>query len=137
MSIFSGIENAAHTFVGWIESEWTKFEKAAPSIEALTEAGAKYAVGVLTIVSAQVEPGSEAAKIISTALADIETASAVVYDAGAHPSVATLWQDIVGNLGALETATGIKNPGTVATVAKVISTLAALAQAFLAIAPAV
>lgn len=137
MSIFSTIANAAHTFAAWFEKEITAAEKNAPAFERTVEASAKYASGVLAIVASQVEPGSDAAKIISTALSDLKVASAVVYDAGAHPTAATLFQDIVSNLGGLETATGIKNPGTVATVGKVISTLSALASAFLTLAPAV
>lgn len=136
MSIFSGIANAEHTFVSWFESEITKFEKAAPTIETDIENGVKYSTGVLAIVSSQVDAGSPAAKIISTAVSDLKTLSAVAYDAGAHPTLATGFEDVVTNLSGLESATGIKNPNTVATIAKVISTLAAIAQAVLAIVPA-
>ena len=135
MSIFSNIANAAHTFVSWFEKELSKVEAAAPTIEQSVEKGATYGVAVLKIVASQVTAGSPAAGIINTAIGDLLTASAVVFDAGAHPTVATLFQDIVTNLGGLETATGVKNPSTVATVGKVISTIAAIASALLNIAP--
>ena len=133
MSIFS---NDLHTFVSWFESEITKFEKAAPTIEKDAEAAFTYATTSLGIVAAQITPGSAAAGIISKAVADLKTASAVVYDAGAAPSVGILVNDVVTNLGGLEAATGVKSASTVATVGKVVSTLAALASAFLAIVPA-
>jgi hypothetical protein len=132
----SWFTNAVHTFVGWFEKEITALEKNAPAIERTVEAAAKYATGILTIVGSQVEPGSDAGKIISTALSDVKVASAVVYDAGAHPSVASMFQGIASNLGGLETATGIKNPASVATVGKVVSTLSALASVFLTLTPA-
>ena len=136
MSIFSNIASAAHTFVAWFEKELSKVEAAAPTIEQSIESGCTYAVTVLKIVLTQVDAASPAAKIITTAISDLLTASAAAYDAGAHPTLATLFNDIVTNLGGLESATGIKNANTVATVGKVISTIAAIAQAVLAIVPA-
>lgn len=136
MSIFSAIAHAEHTFVAWFEKEVTRFENAAPAIETDIEQGVKYAVGVLKIVASQVTPGSAAAGILSTAVQDLTTLSAVTFDAGAHPSLASGFQAVVDNLSGLEKATGIKSAGTVATVGKVISTLASIAEAVLAIVPA-
>lgn len=136
-SIFSKIASAEHTFVAWFEKELSAVEAAAPSIEQSVENGAKYAVTVLKIILPQVEANSPAAKIITTAMSDLLTASAVVYDAGSSPTAASLFQDVVTNLGGLETASGIKNPGTVATVGKVISTIGAIAAGLLNLAPAV
>lgn len=135
MSIFSAIANAEHTFVAWFEKEITKIEGAAPTIERDVENGVSYATSVLTIVGSEVEAGSPAANIISTAISDLKTLSAVAYDAGVHPTLASGFQDIATNLGALESATGIKNANTVSTVAKVISTIGAIASAVAAIVP--
>ncbi len=135
MSIFTSITNAEHTFVAWFEKELAKVEAAAPSVETFVENGSTYAVAALKIVAAQVTPGSQAAGILTKAIQDLLTASAVAYDAGAHPTLATLFQDVVTNLGGLETATGIKNSSTVATVGKVISTIGAIASALLQLAP--
>ncbi len=137
MSIFSNIANAAHTFVAWFEKEVTAFEKAAPSLEKSADAAFKYASLVLGIVQAQVAPGSEAAKILGEIMSDIKVASAVVFDAGAHPNVAGLVQTIVDNLNALLTASHISNAGLVSTITKVIGTLAALVSAFSSVAPLV
>ena len=137
MSIFSAIANAAHTFVAWFEKEVTAFEKVAPSLEKTADAAFKYASVVLGIVQAQVSPGSEAAKILGEIVSDIKVASAVVYDAGAHPNVAGLIQTVVDNLGALLTAGHISNAGLVGTITKVINTLGALVSAFASIAPVV
>ena len=137
MSIFSSIASAAHTFVAWFEKEVTAFEKVAPSLEKSADAAFKYASTVLSIVQAQVAPGSEAAKVLGEIVSDIKVASAVVYDAGAHPNIAGLIQTIVDNLGALLSAGHISNAGLVATITKVVSTLAALVSAFEALAPAV
>jgi hypothetical protein len=136
MSIFSSIASAEHTFVNWFEKEITAVEKAAPTIERDAEAAFTYSTTGLTIIAQEVEPGSAAAGIISKAISDLKVASATVYDFGANPTVGGFIQTVVKDLGALEGAAGIKNAGTVATVAKVISTLAALAEAFLAVAPA-
>ena len=129
--------NAEHTFVNWFEKEIAALEKAAPTIERSAEAAFTYATDGLTIISQAVEPGSAAAGIISKAISDIKVASATVYDFGASPTVSGFISTVVSDLGSLEGAAGIKNPATVATVAKVVSTLAALAEAFLAVAPAV
>lgn len=137
MSIFSAIANAAHTFVSWFEKEVTAFEKAAPSLEKSADVAFKYASVVLGIVQAQVAPGSEAAKILGEIVSDIKVASAVVYDAGAHPNVGGLIQTIVDNLNALLSASHISNAGLVSTITKVVNTLAALVSAFSAIAPVV
>ena len=134
MSLFSNLAAAKNTFVAWIEKEYAKFQSEAPAIETFIENGVKYATGVLKIVLSQVDANSPAAKIITTAVQDLLTLSAVVYDAGAHPSLASGFQDVVANLGALETAHGIKNPGTVATVGQVISTIAAIAASLLPVA---
>jgi len=131
MTFFSNLAAAKNTFIAWIEKEVAKFQAEAPQIETFIENGVKYATGVLKIVLSQVDANSPAAKIITTAVQDLLTLSAVTYDAGAHPSLASGFQDVVTNLGALETAVGIKNPATVATVGKVISTIAAIASALL------
>lgn len=137
MSIFSSIANAAHTFVAWFEKEVQAFEKAAPTLEKSADAAFKYASTVVSIVKAQVTPGSEADKILGEIVSDIKVASAVVYDAGAHPNVSGLIQTIVDNLNALLSASHISNAGLVATITKVINTLAALVSAFAAVAPVV
>jgi hypothetical protein len=107
MSIFSGIANAEHTFVAWLENELAIIEKDAPKIEAYVENGATYAVATLKIVLAQVEPGSAAANAITLAIQKILTASAVVFDAGASPTVATLFQDVVSNLSGIESLAAV------------------------------
>lgn len=137
MSFWSNIANAEHTFVNWFHNAIAAVEKDEPTIEKDAEGAFSYATMGLTIIGQAVEPGSAAAKIISAAISKITVASATVYDFGANPTVGGTIKTIVSDLGALEGAAGIKNPATVATVAKVISTLAALAEAFLAVAPAV
>jgi DNA-binding FrmR family transcriptional regulator len=131
MSIFSKIASAAKTAVNWLEQEFTKIEGNIPAIETMIEVGVKYSVSVLKIVLSQVEAASPAAKILSTAIQDLLTLSAVAFDAGAHPSLATEFQAIVNNLAGLESATGIKNATTLGTVQKVVSTISAIAAALL------
>jgi len=133
MSLFSGVK----TFIGWFEKEIIAFQKNAPTIETDIESGIKYATGVLGIIATQVTEGSTAANIISAAVQDLKVLSAVAYDAGVHPTLASGFQDVVTNLSGLETAAGVKNPSSVATVAKVISTLSAITQVVLAIVPVV
>ena len=137
MSIFSAIANAEHTFVAWFEKEIAAIKKVAPTIEQSADAAFKYASLVVGIVAAQVPTGSEAEKVLQEILSDIKVASAVVFDAGAHANVAGVVQTIVDNLADLLKAGHISNAGSVATITKVINTLAALVSAFLAIAPAV
>lgn len=131
VSIFSNIAAAKNSFIAWIEKECAKLEAEAPTIETMIETGVKYATGVLKILLTRVDAASPAAKIITTAISDLLTLSAVAFDAGAHPSLASGFQDIASNLSALENATGIKNATTLGTVQKVISTIAALAAALL------
>jgi hypothetical protein len=137
MSIFSSIAAAEHTFLAWFHKEVAAIEAAAPTIETDIENGVAYSTGILKIVASQVEAGSPAADIISKATQTLLTLSAVAYDAGAHPSLATGFQDVVKNLSGLETATGIKNANTQAAVSKVISTITSIVSALLAIVPAV
>ena len=135
MSIFSNIANAAHTFVAWVEKEYATFVKEAPAIEHYIEQGINYAVGVLKIVLAQVEAGSPAANILTKAIQDLLTISAISYDAGAHPSLGGLFQTVINNLSGIESVAGIKNANTVATITKVVNTLAAIVSAVLALTP--
>jgi hypothetical protein len=137
MNIGSSIEAAAHTFLAWLHKEAAAVEAVLPTIETDIENGVSYSTKILKIVASKVEPGSPAANIISKSIQDLLTLSAVAYDAGAHPSLAGDFQAVVTNLSGLETATGIKNADTVATVGKVISTIASIASALLAIVPAV
>lgn len=137
MSIFTEIASAEHTFVAWFEKEITALEKAAPTLEKDADAVFTYATTGLAIVASQLEAGSPAAVLVSKALADLKTASATVYDFGTSPTIGTFIQSIVSNLGGLEGLAGIKSATAVSTVGKVVSTLAALATAFLQIAPAV
>jgi hypothetical protein len=127
----------SHTFLAWLHKELAEVEAAAPTIETDIENGVSYSTKILKIVASQVEAGSPAANVISKATQDLLTLSAVAYDAGAHPTLASGFQDVVTNLGGLETATGIKNANTVATVGNVISTIASIASALLTIVPAV
>ena len=127
----------SHTFLAWLHKEVAEVEAAAPTIETDIENGVSYSTKILKIVASQVEAGSPAANVISKATQDLLTLSAVAYDAGAHPTLASGFQDVVMNLGGLETATGIKNANTVATVGNVISTIASIASALLTIVPAV
>lgn len=137
MSIFGAIANAEHTAVAWIEKEWSKLQTEAPKIEQVADAGFKYATASLTIVLEQVGATSPAGSVISEAIKDITTLSAVVFDAGASPTVSGLIGDVVTNLSGLLSAGHISNAGSVATVTKVVSTLAALVSAFATLAPAV
>ena len=137
MSIFSAIATAEHTFVAWFEKELAAIKKVAPTLEQTADAGFKYATVVLGIIVAQVPTGSEAEKVINEILSDLKVASAVVYDAGAHPNIGGLVQTIVTNLGALLSAGHISNAGTVSLITKVVNTLSALVSAFLAVAPIV
>lgn len=130
MSIFSAIAKAEHTFVAWAEKEWSKLQTEAPKIEAIADAGFKYATVGLSIIQKQVGPDTEAGKVIAEAIKDISTVSAVVYDVGAHPMLGSILNDVVSNLSGLLSASHISNAGTVGSITKIISTLAAVAEAF-------
>jgi len=137
MSIFSEMASAEHTFVGWFEKEITAIEKNAPTIERSAEATFTWATTGLTIIDTLLTAGSPAAGIVGKAISDLKVASATVYDFGASPTAGGLIKDVVSNLSGLESVAGVKNASSVATVGKIVSTLATLAEAFLAIAPAI
>jgi hypothetical protein len=137
MSLSSFFTNAVHTFVNWVEKEYATFMKDAPVIEHYIEQGVQYAVGVLKIILSQVESGSKAETVITKAIQDLLTVSAVAYDAGAHPTLGGMFQAIVNNLQGLEAAAGFKSANALATIAKVVSTLSAIAQVLIQLAPAV
>lgn len=137
MSIFSAIGNAEHTAIAWIEKEWAKFQKAAPTIEHLTEEGINYATAGLKVVLAQLDPASKEAEVILGSIKKLTNLSAVVFDFGAHPTLAGEFQVVVNDLGAILSLGGIKNANLVGGITKAVSTIAALVSAFLQIAPVV
>jgi hypothetical protein len=134
-TFFQNLDSAAHTFVAWVEKEYATFMKDLPVIEHYIEQGTNYAVGVLKIALSKVAPGSKAESVITKAIQDLLTANAVVYDAGAHPSVGGLFQAVVNDLSGLEAAMGFKNADTLATIAKVVQTLSAVVSVVLQIVP--
>lgn len=137
MSIFSSISNAAHTFAAWFEKTMTRLESSAPAIEKTASASITYAVTALKIVAAQFTPGSGEATTISAIITKLVTLSSVVYDMGAHPSLAGEFQVVVDDLNQFLSLGSIKNANLVSGITKVVSTIAALVSAFATVAPAV
>jgi hypothetical protein len=135
MSIFANIVNAEHTFVAYIEKKLTELEKAAPTIEKVTEQAISYAVTALKVVAAQVDP--KTAGTLSTISQKLVTLGSVVYDLGAHASLADEFGVIVSDLNSILSLGSIKNANLVGGITKVVQTIATLVAVFAKIAPVV
>jgi hypothetical protein len=140
MGFFTNIENAEHSFASWAEKTLLKLEGSAPTIEKIADTVLTYAGPALqTVVTleAGAPAGALVAKIVGTAQSDLTAASGLIADFGATPSVTSVLGSVTSNLGSLLTATGVKDPKSVAAVNKVITELNVLSAAITALIPPV
>lgn len=129
MSLLTSIENAAHTAAAWFLKVLKKSQAAAPTISAVADRTLPWAKlvvdGVLTAEgSGAVAP--EANAIIDEINRDLDVACAAVYDVGVTPTVASSIQAVAGNIDGLIAAGHVKNPGNVALIKNVVSSLLSL-----------
>lgn len=132
MSIFSAIANAEHTFAAWVEKELTKLAASVPKIEQIADATLKYVGPALTIIASAAggpAAGSIVSSVVAEAQKDLLAASGLIYDFGAHPTIASIVSSVQTNIGALLTDGHITDTTSVAAANKVVAELAALAAA--------
>ena len=132
MSIFSGIEKAAHTFAAWAEKELTVLEGKAPTIERVIDTTLSYVGPALELgLDALNQPAiaAEVATVVAKAQSDLKAASALVTDFGPTPTAASAFTAVQTNLSSLLTAGQITNPTTVATITKSVAEVGAVAAA--------
>jgi hypothetical protein len=132
MGIFSGIENAEHTFAAWCEKELTALHNEAPKLEQIADTTLKYASGALKI-AASVEANNPAiakiTSVLTTAQNSVTAASGLIADFGATPTAANMLSSVSSNLSELLAAAHISNPKSVAAVTKVVGETNALVAA--------
>jgi hypothetical protein len=136
MSIFASLANAEHTFAAWVEKELAAAVKAEPKIEQTATAILKYAGGALTI-AATIEGGAAAGSVVSAAISEAQAgviaAGSLLYDFGAHPSVASVLTSATTNLSAVLAAGHVTNPASVAAVTRALANTQLLATALEAV----
>jgi hypothetical protein len=123
---------AEHSTVAWLESEIATFEKKAPAIEKVIDAGLKY-VGLAAQVALD-ETGDPAAaavvgSVVNEAQTDLSVASALVADFGPTPTAATAFAAVATNLSGLLTAGHVTSTTAVAAVTKAVSEVGVIATA--------
>src|SRR5579885_3650133 len=90
MSIFSSIENAAHSFAAWVEKEWKKLYNEAPKLEQVADTVLAYvgpALQTVVTLEAGGPAGAIVGSVIQEAQKDLTAASGLIYDFGATPSI--------------------------------------------------
>lgn len=138
MSIFSKIASAEHTFAAWAEKQIAKLLGEAPTFLQIADITLSYAGPVLQTVLAgvgQTALADEAGTVIKQALSDITVVQAVIHDAGAVPTAASMLAAIQADLAEVLAAGHISDPVSAALVTKVLKEFAALLAAFPAPAP--
>lgn len=126
------IKDAEHTFASFFVKAYQTLVKEEPKIQQVAGAVLKYsgaALGDVVAIEGNSPEAAQAAKVISTAQSDLTVAGSLIYDFGASPSAATILNGVQSNLGGLVSATGVKNPNSVAIVNKVAGEVGALATA--------
>ncbi len=132
MSIFSAIVKAEHSTVAWLEKELTVFEKKAPAIAKVIDAGLSYINPVLQIALDALGKSEDAAivgNVVSEAQKDLAVASATVTDFGPTPTAATIFGSVQANLSNLLTAGHVTNSTSVSAVNKVVNEVGVLGAA--------
>jgi hypothetical protein len=130
-SLFTGIENAEHSFASWAEKELLKIEGEAPTIEKVADTVFQYVGPALqTVVTAEAgtTAGATVGAIIGKAQSTLTAASGLIADFGATPTVPSLLSDVATNLGGVLTAAGVSTK-SVATVTKVVGEVNTLSTA--------
>jgi len=124
MSIFSSIENAAHSFAAWVEKEWKKLYNEAPKLEQVADTVLAYvgpALQTVVTLEAGGPAGAIVGSVIQEAQKDLTAASGLIYDFGATPSIAGILKTVTDNLSLLLSDGHIKNAKSIAAVQRVIS----------------
>lgn len=132
MSFLSGIENAAHSTIAWLEKELTAIEKKAPTIERVIDAGLSYIAPVLEIALTSIGDGAAAtvvSAVVAKAQSDLLVASALVTDFGPTPTASSIFASVKTNLSGLLTASQVTSAGSVAAVTKAVNEVGILATA--------
>jgi hypothetical protein len=131
-SIFTGVSNAEHSTVAWLEHAMVVFVHEAPTIEKVIDAGLSYIGPVLTLALTAAGDGPAAAIVtdaINQAHIDLHAASALVTDFGPTPTAASVFSAVEANLSALLAAGHVTNATSVAAVTKAVSEIGVLGAA--------
>jgi hypothetical protein len=131
-SFFTGVANAEHSTVAWLEKELTALENEAPTIARVVDAGIAYVGPLLQLVLQGInEPGlADAVKsVVAKVQLDLNAGSALVTDFGPSPTAASVFASVETNLSSLLTVTGVKNPASVAQVNKAVAEVGLIGQA--------
>ena len=132
MSIFTNITGAEHSTVAWLEKELTAFEKKAPTIEKVVDAGLSYVNPVLQIALDATGNAAAAAvvgNVVVEAQKDLAVASATITDFGATPTAVTIFGSVQANLSNLLTSGHVTSTTSVAAVTKAVSEVGILGAA--------
>lgn len=131
-SVFNGLVKAEHSTVAWLEKELVAFEKAAPTIEKVIDAGLAYIGPVLQLALTDVgksDVADEVGNVVTQAQNDLKAASALVTDFGPTPTAASIFSSVEANLSALLTAGHVTSTVAVAAVNKAVAEIGLLGAA--------
>lgn len=121
-----------HTVTSWVAKEFQAFHNAEPSLIAISDRVFPYAKSAIQIalgLAGQTVLSAEAGTLLDSIHAKIDTASALLYDFGANPTVQSAVTKIQNDIASVESVAGIKSTAAQAALAKATAGLAALLTA--------
>jgi hypothetical protein len=130
MKLFDTLKNFEHTFTGWVAKAYVKFRNEEPALVAMGDRVYPYVKSATQIALSFEAPAVAAAAgpILDEIHAKIDTAAALLYDFGPHPTVVNALQTASNDLASFEQTAGIKSDGAKTAISKALSSL----QAFVA-----
>jgi hypothetical protein len=131
MSLLSTLQSWEHTFTAWAAKEYQAFRNEEPTIVALADRVFPYVKSAIQIAIGFESPAVAVAAgaLLDKIHAEVDTASGLLYDFGANPTVQSSLATIQNDIGSLESVAGIKSQQAKDAVAKALSSVQALAAA--------
>lgn len=131
MKIWDTLKSFEHTFTTWVAKQYQAFRNEEPALVALGDRVYPYVKQALTIGISFESPeiAKVAGPILDTIHAKIDTAAALLYDFGPHPTVTTALQTIQTDLATFEQTAGIKSTAAIGAIEKAVSSFNAFVAA--------
>lgn len=131
MKLLDTLKSWEHTFTGWVAKAYVAFRNEEPSLIAMGDRVYPYVKSAVQIAIGFESPevAKAAGPLMDTIHAKIDTAAALLYDFGAHPTVVTALQTAQDDLASFEATAGIKSDAAKGAISKALSSFQALVAA--------
>lgn len=131
MKLLDTLKEYEHSFTAWVAKEYQAFRNEEPSLVALADRVFPYAKSAIQIGLSFESPAiaTAAGPILDKIHSTFDTASGLIYDFGASPTVSSLIATAQNDLSTFESVSGIKSTQAKDAVQKALTSIQALASA--------